>query len=322
MQILKQPVWQPLRRFRRELPNGLFFSFSRPVYNSSMEEPDAKSNNASPSKVGNQLLAKYSDVDGLLLKAPSADVQPSKPAAIPLKRFQELEQTIKHAPANTEAYLELGRIYLDQERWNDAKRVLDAGVQYCNDSEPLLLMREDLTLLLANQMLSEAKLRHAQKPTAENRYELEQAEINMANERIRICSHRFARRPGEKELLIPWAIALRQLARHEEAVDLLQKAAEEPSLRARASLQLGMCLQFLERPLEALAAFRKASLFRSPPPDPAIRIRALELAAAIAEEISLIDSAIYYSEQLVKIIDPQLRPQWETKLTDLKSRPL
>jgi len=287
-----------------------------------MENPNAKSNTPSPSTAGNQMLAKYADVDGLLLKSPAAPTPESKPAAIPLKRFQELEQAIKHAPANSEAYLELGRIYLDQERWSDAKRVLDNGVQFCNESEPLLLMREDLTLMLAGQMINEAKQRCAQKPTAEHRYDLEQAEINMANERIRVCSTRFARRPGEKEILIPWAVALRQLGRHEEAVDLLKQAAEEPSLRARASLQLGMCLQFLSRPLEALAALRKAALYRSPPPDPAIRIRALELAVSIAEENSLIDSAIFYAEQLLKIAEATQQPQWESKIHDLKARPL
>jgi tetratricopeptide (TPR) repeat protein len=195
-------------------------------------------------------------------------------------------------------------------------------VQFCNECEPLLLMREDLTLLLASRMVDEAKSRCAQKPTTEHRYELEQAEINMANERINVCSHRFARRPNEKEILIPWAIALRQLGRHDEAVKLLEQAAEEPALRARASLQLGMCLQYLSRPLEALAAFRKASLFRSPPPDPAIRQRALELATAIAEENALIDSAIYYAEQLAKSVDAPYRPQWESKVNDLKARPL
>ncbi len=287
-----------------------------------MENPNAKTNAPSPSTAGNQMLAKYVDVDGLLLKSPAAPTPESKPAAIPLKRFQELEQAIKHAPANSEAYLELGRIYLNQERWNDAKRVLDSGVQFCNENEPLLLMREDLTLMMAGQMINEAKQRCSQKPTAENRYELEQAEINLANERIRVCSNRFARRPLEKEILIPWAVALRQLGRHEEAVDLLTQAAEEPSLRARASLQLGMCLQFLSRPLEALAALRKAALYRSPPPDAAIRIRALELAVSIAQDNALIDSAIYYAEQLVKIVDATQQPQWESKIRDLKSRPL
>jgi tetratricopeptide (TPR) repeat protein len=287
-----------------------------------MGEHDSKSNPASPSQVGDHLLAKFTDVEGLRLKPSAEEVSAPKPAAIPLKRFQELEQAIKHAPANTESYLELGRIYLDQERWNDAKRVLDAGVQFCDESEPLLLLREDLTLLLANRMVDEAKAKCSQKPTAENRYDLEQAEINMANERIRICSQRFGRRPGEKELLVPWAIALRHLGRNEEAVDLLVQAAEAPALRARASLQLGMCLQFLNRPLEALAAFRKASLFRSPPPDPAIRLRALELATAIAEENSLIDSAVYYAELLVKLVDPRSRAHWESKVAELKARPL
>jgi tetratricopeptide (TPR) repeat protein len=285
-----------------------------------MDEPNTKT--TSPSQAGNHLLAKFADVEALLLRSPSEEARPSRPTAIPLNRCQELEQSIKHAPANVDAYLELGRIYLDQQRWGDAKRVLDAGVQYCNECEPLLLMREDLTLLMASHMVDEAKLRSAQRPTAENRYDLEQAEINMANERIRVCSHRFGRRPTEKEILIPWAIALRQLGRHDEAVDLLQRAAEEPALRARASLQLGMCLQFLARPLEALAALRKASLFRSPPPDPAIRMRALELATAIAEENSLIDSAIYYSVELVKSVSPDQRSIWETKIGELKARSL
>jgi hypothetical protein len=56
-------------------------------------------------------------------------------------------------------------------------------------------------------------------------------------------------------------------------------------------MQLGMCLQSVQRPLEALAAFRKAALYRSPPPEPLVRTRALELAIAIAEENHLIDSA-------------------------------
>jgi tetratricopeptide (TPR) repeat protein len=287
-----------------------------------MENEPPKTTTASPSQIGNKLLAKYSDADGLLLKSPVAPLAESKPQAIPLQRFQELEQAIKHAPANEGPYIELGRIYLEQKRWGDAKRVLDAGVQYCSECEPILLMREDLTLLLASQMLDDAKLKCAQQPTAEHRYELEQAEINMANERIRICNHRFTRRPQEKEILIPWAIALRQLGRHDEAVGLLAQAAEDPALRARASLQLGMCLQHLHRPLEALAALRKAALFRSPPPDPAIRIRALELAAAIAEESLLIDSAIYYAEQLLPVVDTKHRPEWESKIEEWKTRPL
>jgi tetratricopeptide (TPR) repeat protein len=239
----------------------------------------------------------------LFVRNNSIPTAASKPAAIPLQRFQELEQAIRYAPANPAPYVELGRTYLEQERWQDAKRVLEAGVKYCSEHEPILILHEDLLVHLSAGALEEARKRQAQRPSEENRYAVEQAETDLANRRVSVCADRFARHPDQKELLVPWAVALRQLNRQEEAVAMLQEAAQEPELRARASLQLGMCLQSLDRPLEALAAFRKAALYRSPPPDSMIKTRALELAIAIAEEHQLIDSARFYTEQLLASLD-------------------
>jgi len=83
-----------------------------------------------------------------------------------------------------------------------------------------------------------------------------------------------------------------------------------------------MCLQGLERPLEALAAFRKAAIYRSPPPDPMIRTRALELAIAIAEENQLIDSARWYTEQLLAVCEPSRREALEQSLKRLQETEL
>lgn len=265
-----------------------------------MEPSDSQAkSNSSTSAIGSKLLAKYADTDSLFVRNNSIPTAASKPAAIPLQRFQELEQAIRYAPANPAPYVELGRTYLEQERWQDAKRVLEAGVKYCSEHEPILILHEDLLVHLSAGALEEARKKQAQRPSEENRYAVEQAETDLANRRVSVCADRFARHPDQKELLVPWAVALRQLNRQEEAVAMLQEAAQEPELRARASLQLGMCLQSLDRPLEALAAFRKAALYRSPPPDSMIKTRALELAIAIAEEHQLIDSARFYTEQLL-----------------------
>ena len=112
---------------------------------------------------------------------------------------------------------------------------------------------------------------------------------------------------------------MRQLGRFDDAIELLTKAAAEPDLRARASLQLGMCYQTLSRPLDALAAFRLASMFRAPPPEPKIRQRALELALDLAEENSLIDSARFYAEQMLVDCDPAKRSQFKEKIRQLES---
>ncbi len=284
-------------------------------------ESPKPSSPVSPSQVGSKLLSRFVDIDALFAKPNTASTA-SKATAIPLERFQHLEQEIRNSPANSQPYVELGQIYLNQERWNDAKRVLENGVQMCPECEPLVVMREELLLHQANQLLAQAKTTFAQDHSDENQYLLDQAEVNYANERIRICRDRFSRHPEQKELLINWAIGLRQLGRFEEAIELLSKAAAEPELRARASLQLGMCFQTLNRPLEALAALRKASLFRAPPPEPKIRQRALELAIDLAEESSLIDSARFYAEQLLKDCDRSKRETLKERLRRLESMEL
>ncbi len=284
-------------------------------------EPTNPPSNVTPSQVGTKLLSRFVDIDALFSRPNNAPTT-SKQVPIPLERFQHLEQEIRNAPANSQPYIELGQIYLNQERWSDAKRVLESGVQLCPESEPLVLMREELLLHQASQLLQQAKTALAQELSEENKHGLEQAEVNYANERIRVCRDRFARHPEQKEILINWAIGLRQLGRFDEAIVLLVKAADEPDLRARASLQLGMCYQTLNRPLDALSAFRKASLFRAPPPEPKIRQRALELALDLAEELSLIDSARFYAEQMLIDCDRAKQAQVKEKLRQLESRDL
>lgn len=280
------------------------------------------SSSPSPSEVGSKLLAKYADTDSLLLRNTNNQEVLSKPKSIPLQRSQELEQAIRNAPANAEPYVELGQYYVDQERWTDARRVLDAGIQYCPEHEPLLILHEDLAIHLASKALEQARKLNAQRPSEESRYGLEQAETDLANRRVQVCSDRYARHPEQKEILIAWAVALRQLGRQDEAVAHLQQAAKDPAIRARASLQLGMCLQSLERPLEALSAFRKAALYRSPPPEPLIRTRALELAIAIAQENHLIDSARFYTQQLLECCDPSQKASLQESLKKLEETEL
>lgn len=293
------------------------------VYNVGMNTPENTAAQVTPSQAGSRLLSRFSDTDTLFVRPTTTQVTVDpKSYAIPLERFQQLEQEIRFSPANSGPYVELGQIYLGQQRWTDARRVLDAGVQYCPDCEALILMREDLMLLLASQLVDAAKTNVAQNPSEVTKYELEQAEISCANERIRVCRDRFTRHPDQKEILITWAIALRQLVRHEEAIGLLNDAAKEPQLRARASLQLGMCYQTLDRPLEALAAFRRSAMYRSPAPEQKIKQRALELAMELAEENGLIDSARFYAKQLVECCDSSNRATYEKKLKALEATDL
>ncbi len=288
------------------------------------------SNFSSSTEAGEKILSRFLSVDELLIR-PSADmtidtlagddeskkVQPR----ISLVRFQELEQCIRNFPADPAPYEELARIYFDQERWRDARRVLDLGVTHNPNYEPMLVLREESMLQSATQELENAKKQLRRNRSEENEQHRLRCETDLANLRLSVCEARLARHPEQLDLLIPCAIALRQLGRMDEAVERLRKAQGEPSLRSRASLQLGMCLQQIGDVTGALGAYRKAALYRSPAPSPDLKKRALELAAELAEQQGMIHSAMQYTQLLIDA-NPTEAESLRQKLKALSSAPL
>ncbi len=302
---------RPIGRNGGFLDNFRMKADSRPVASSSAER-------------GQQLLSRFLDVDELLVR-PTADAQdPFKSVSedslpgkrISLERHQQLEQDILHAPAHPAPYLELAEFYKAQGRWKDVRRVLHQGIVHNPGNEDLVFFLEEISIQCANEEWVRAKREANRYPSEENRANLDRAEMDLSNARIAVCEARFGRHPDQIDLLIPWAIALRQLGRMEDSVRCLRRAQEHPELRSRASLQLGMAYQQQGFVLEALAAYRCAALFRAPPPSPELRQRALELAADLAEESNLIDSAIRYCELLAE--NASSESTWHERIAKLK----
>ena len=268
---------------------------------------------ANSGSASESMLSRLLSVDELLIR-PTAEqaeeslFEPPKSAnsspRISLERFQELEQCIRNSPADPAPYLELAQIYIQQERWKDARRVLDQGCNHNPEHEELLVLREETMLQGSHRELDAARRYLRQNRSVENEQHLSRCEIDLANLRYAVCESRLARHPNQKELNIPCAIALRQLGRMDEAIDRLKAAQAEPSLRARASLQLGMCYQQTGQVLEALSAYRRAALFRAPPPATDIRQRALQLAAELSEEHGMVHAAIQYLQALLETPNP------------------
>ncbi len=263
-----------------------------------------------PSKSSGQVekvLSRFSDVDSLFVRPKQDSIdsvlegasEVSKPK-ITLLASQELEQQIRNAPANPEPYLQLAKIYHSQNRFKDAQRVLDNGVQQNPDDLPLKLYREDLNLRAAQDAIEVAKQEYQNDPNPETQLHLERAHVSLANQQIVFCQLRFERNPEQLDLLIPWASALTYLERLDEAMKLLHKAASDPMLRAQAWYELGMCLQKQGRALDALAAFRQAALFRAPMPSPTIKLQSLHKAFELSQQLGLVDSAIRYAKWIAE----------------------
>ncbi len=225
---------------------------------------------------------------------PSQKQDDSSKPIVTLQRYQELEQHLRNAPADVEAYLELTRIYSDQGRPFDAKRVLDKAMEHLSDDPRIVYEWEEMQVARSRQLLENAEEVLKQEKSQTNRENRERCAIDLANTRIQVCSARMARDPSQNELVLPLAASLRQLGRQQEAIEVLRKAKDIPELRARVCLQLGMALMQIEMPLEALAAFRQAALYRAPPSPEKIKDKALELAAEVAEKYGFLASAQRY----------------------------
>ncbi len=223
---------------------------------------------------------------------------------IRLERFQELEQIIRNNPVQPDPYVELARIYLHQEKWIDAKRILDRAAEQFSSEEEVLFLREEAQLARSLNILAAAESEYRRVPNDISEKELQRARLDLNSMREKVCRARLVRHPEHLELTIPLAEALEGLDRSEEAIDYLRSAGQDPDLRAQANLKLGEIFERLGRVTDALSAYRRSALFRVPPPPPALRLTALTKAAELALQHRLLDSAARYVAML-RELDPQ-----------------
>ncbi len=224
--------------------------------------------------------------------------------AVRLERFQELEQIIRNNPVQAEPYVELARIYLHQEKWVDAKRILDRAAEQFSSNEDVLYLREESQLARSLHLLACAQAEHRRVPNDVSEKELERARLDLNAMREKVCRARLVRHPEHLELTIPLADALEGLDRSEEAIDYLRRAAQDPDLRAQANLKLGEIFERMQRVTDALSAYRRAALFRVPPPPAESRLLALGKAAELALRHRMLDSAARYVAML-RELEPQ-----------------
>lgn len=218
-----------------------------------------------------------------------------------LERFQELERVIRDIPLTVDPYLELAEIYRNAARWNDARKVLEKAVSRFPEDERATYLYEESQMSRSLELCSIAEAEHQAEPTSLTLEKLQRCQLEWNVLRERIFRDRLKRQPEQMDLMLPLAESLDELERRDEAIALLEQASQLPPLRATASLQLGKLLEKVGRVPEALSAYRRAALFRVPPPSLSLQVDALKRAAHLAESHHLLDSARRYLKLLVEL---------------------
>ncbi len=254
-----------------------------------------------------QVLSRLTAVDSLILRPKLSSIDEKLDSTsessrrIALLEYQELEQFIKSAPADPMPYLQLAKIYRSMNRWKDVLRVLNAGVQFNPEHEPLVETRENWLFESAKVAYEEASREYARQPSKEAELERQGCLIKLANEQLQLCRSRLQRHPDQLSLEVGWGEALMLLGNFSEAVEHLERAVTIPELRSEASLKLGRCRQATGQVLEALSHYRVAAFFRAPPPSEAVAKESLTAGLNLAEQLRLKDAAIQFAEKLMEL---------------------
>jgi predicted Zn-dependent protease len=239
---------------------------------------------------------------------------------ISFERFQELERVIRDTPIDIAPYIELADIYFKANRWTDARRILEIAVNRFPDDPHAVHLLEEAQMARSLELLNKVESEHRAEPTQLTQQNIERCQVEFNVLRERVFRQRLARNPEQLELTIPLAEALDRLDNQTEAIELLKRASQEPTLRAQASLQLGRLLERAQRIPEALSAYRRAAFFRVPPPPAEIKYAALFAAADLALKSGLIDSGRRYLEMLIEHAPEQVA--LKQRLDELRDLPL
>lgn len=216
------------------------------------------------------------------------------------QRRQQLEHHLRSSPTDRDAYLELAKIYRDEQRPMDAQRVLKSACNVFPDDEQLLWEFEEATLARSLQKLREVSQLARRLETAEADHELERSRGDWARRRIEVCRARLARDPSLKHLRLKLSEGLYDEGRYRDAIAEVGSILDDNALSCPAYLLIGRCHLALGEDEQALPKLRAASLRRAVAATPNVRLAALRLLCDTAERLGLSLTLTRYRHQLAQ----------------------
>jgi tetratricopeptide (TPR) repeat protein len=212
---------------------------------------------------------------------------PKPPPKVALERRQELEHHLKGSPTDLDAFFELGRIYREENRPLDARRVFHQAIQVFPDDKELLWEHEEAVLARSIQQLRDVTELAKRLNTMETQRELKRSQSDWACRRMDVCLARLARDPSQLNLRVSLAEAMFDGGMYEGAINELELVLDNDDLSSMAYLVHGRCLLAMGKDVEAMASLRAASLRRSVVAPARTRVMALRLLCETADRLGV-----------------------------------
>ena len=174
---------------------------------------------------------------------------------IQLTERQRIEKAISVDPTDVEAYLQLVKLLVEENKASEAEMALQRGlsasggdIRIRESLEDTQMLRAREKLAIAEQQAKSGESEEATRLAADLKAEGLQREIEVYDSRVQ-------RYPEEPRFRFQLGTRLKKTGRFEMAVESLRIAADDPRCKAVAQLELGECFQHLKDYAAAIQAY-------------------------------------------------------------------
>lgn len=170
----------------------------------------------------------------------------------------DLRHAIRKAPEVVEGYLKLAAYLKSVKKFEESRDTLITAVEISKNDPGVREQLEDAELLVMKYALDDAKQQAHKSGDAGAQKQAAEMSIAFRDRRIEVLTARVERYPSNLSLKYDLALLLMQLQKWSQSIPLLQKASQDPRLKAKAFVSLGKCFVYDKKLPLARGQFERA----------------------------------------------------------------
>lgn len=188
-----------------------------------------------------------------------SDLATNSDAATDMPPEVRLQAAIADDPTVPENYVHLADIYLHQQKFDEAERLLSDGASACGSGDLQIRSRiEDVQLRRIAHQVAIAEQRCAQDPSDETKQLAHRFKVQANQVELEIYAARSERDPSNMRLKYELALRLKRAGKIKEAITAFQAAKSDPRREVTILVELGECFQHIEQYKLALSHYEQA----------------------------------------------------------------
>jgi tetratricopeptide (TPR) repeat protein len=212
----------------------------------------------------------------------------------------DLKHAIRKEPQRIENYLKLSEHLKRSHKLDEAREVLNQGLQASGNDVNVREQLEDVELLLLDRNLETAKIDAGQTQDEKARVMVRQLAEELLKQRTEVLVRRVERYPADLGKKYELGLCYMKVQNWPQAIPLLQRATQDPRQKVKALFNLGKCFMYDKKLSLARGQFERAIPDLNFDTDPDLFKETYYWAGRVVEELKDLPKAEEYYGKILE----------------------